>query len=182
MGISRGPGAGLPGRTGPGGEAKPLCGVRAAWASCAHTAKGSCGRRKGFCPPRPCRGCRGGSGVTFPCTDPSQAIVKHFKHIPSVSIWKTVETGNRAQSLPHCHIAAARGARSSQVPPSPPSAPAHHEHWRCGTAPPWCTGQPHTLPFPCPLEANEPHPIPLPRPPARAEPSLGALAAASAGL
>lgn len=48
--------------------------------------------------------------------------------------------------------------------------------------PPWCTGQPHTLLFPCPLEANEPHPIPLPRPPARAKPSLGALAAASAGL
>lgn len=51
MDISRGPGAGLPGRTGPGGEAQPLCGARAAWAACAHADKGSCGRRKGFLPP-----------------------------------------------------------------------------------------------------------------------------------
>lgn len=156
-----------------GGEAQSLQCESSLGFVCPHR-QGQLWEEEGLSTPRGPAEAVGVAQESLAPADPYQAIAKFCKDIPSMSIWETVETGNHARSLPRCHIAAAQGDGGSQVPPSPPTAPPHHKHWRCSTDPPWCTGQPqhHSSPVPWRPMSHIPsrsHPCP----PARAEPSAG---------
>ena len=186
---------GLPGRTGPGGKAQSLYGVRVMWTSpCAHAGTGSAlGRAKAVRSPRPCRGCAGTPRSHSGPADPPPEYGIMCMYITNASGWAALETSPSASSSPTAPAARRPGSR--RVPPSPPTLlPTRSSSRRSGPDPSPAGGRaaPHTLAaprgrassVPLPPQANESHPISVLSckafffPPPGAEPSLEGLRAA----